>query len=718
MTPDIKTDSQTGASMTGRELPPTLAPLRELSWNYWWSWAPDGAEVFRDLDPNLWQQWDQNPRLLLTHISDLRLAQVAADPSFADRVQQLYRRFTEYLSDTKPWPKLALAAHITRQNPVAYFCAEFGVHNSLPLYSGGLGILAGDHLKSASDLNLPLVAIGLFYRFGYFRQRLRRDDWQEEEYRENHTDELALRSVDDEQGDPLLIQVVIRGRTVSARVWRADVGRVQLYLLDTNVAENNEVDRLVTGHLYGGDRETRLVQEMMLGLGGVRLLQTLGVDASVFHLNEGHSAFLTLELARQVIEKDRVTFSEAMKRVRDVCVFTTHTPVAAGHDVFDASLVEKGFGDWPQRALGLSGEEFFRLGRVDGEQAESFGLTPLALRMCRSTNGVSRKHGEVSRALWQKMWPDRQTNEVPITSVTNGVHPATWVAPLLRRVYEQQVGEDWIERARDAGAWSYGVEKISNRELWEAHSLLKQRLVAFVRDHSFDARLARGENEEHIEAARTMFDPEILTIGFARRVAGYKRWDLLLSDRDRLAKLINDRSRPVQFVFAGKAHPQDEGAKAVLQELIDWQRDINVRQRVAFIEDYDQEIARQLVQGVDVWMNVPRRPQEASGTSGQKIAINGGLNFSVLDGWWLEGYDGDNGFAIGDLSEVSDVEMDQQDSESMYRVLAEEVVPRFYDRDEQGMPRRWIAMIKRSIETLVPRFSSDRMVAEYVERIY
>jgi len=718
MSPDIKTDLRAGASLSGRELPPTLAPLRDLSWNYWWSWAPDGAEVFRDLDPNLWQQCEQNPRLLLTQISDLRLAQVATDPSFADRVQQLNRRFTDYMSDTKPWPKLSLAAHISKQNTVAYFCAEFGVHNSLPLYSGGLGILAGDHLKSASDLNLPLIAIGLFYRFGYFRQRLRRDDWQEEEYRENHTDELALHSVDDEQGKPLLIQVVIRGRAVSARVWRADVGRVQLYLLDTNVPENNEVDRLVTGHLYGGDRETRLVQEMMLGLGGVRLLQALGVDISVFHLNEGHSAFLTLELARQLIEKDGVTFNEAMNRVRDVCVFTTHTPVAAGHDVFDASLVEKGFGDWPQRALGLSREEFFRLGRVNGEQAESFGLTPLALRMCRSTNGVSRKHGEVSRGPWRKMWPDRQTNEVPLTSVTNGVHPATWVAPLLRRVYEQCIGEDWIERARDAGAWSYGVENISSSRLWESHSLLKQRLVAFVRDHSFDARLARGENEEHIEAARTMFDPEILTIGFARRVAGYKRWDLLLSDRERLAKLINDASRPVQFVFAGKAHPQDQDAKAVLQELIDWQRDITVSQRVAFIEDYDQEVARQLVQGVDVWMNVPRRPQEASGTSGQKIAINGGLNFSVLDGWWLEGYDGDNGFAIGDLSEVSDAEMDQEDSESMYRVLAEEVVPRFYDRDEQGMPRRWIAMMKRSIETLVPRFSSDRMVAEYVERIY
>ncbi|HEX3085003.1 MAG TPA: alpha-glucan family phosphorylase, partial [Pyrinomonadaceae bacterium] len=547
---------------------------------------------------------------------------------------------------------------------------------------------------------------------------MRRDDWQEEEYRENHIDELALKSVDDEQGKPLLIQVVMRGRTVSARVWRADIGRVQLYLLDTNVPENSEVDRLVTGHLYGGDRETRLVQEMMLGIGGVRLLQQLGIDPAVFHLNEGHSAFLTLELARQIIVSEGVTFAEAMKRVRERCVFTTHTPVAAGHDEFDSGLVEKGFGDWPKAALGLSREDFLNLGRSNGDSRESFGLTPLALRMARSTNGVSRRHGEVSRELWHKMWPGGTVNEVPITSVTNGVHPATWIAPLLRRVFEESVGDDWIERSRDAGAWSYGIEKISDRDLWQAHSLLKQRLVAFVRDISFEARLARGESEEHIEAARTMFDPEILTIGFARRVAGYKRWDLILSDRDLLGKLINDSERPVQFVFAGKAHPQDEGAKRVLQELIDWQRDPTVRQRVAFIEDYDQEIARQMVQGVDVWMNVPRRPQEASGTSGQKVAVNGGLNFSVLDGWWLEGYDGDNGFAIGDLSDTSDAEMDRQDAESMYRVLSEEVIPRFYDRDEDGIPRRWIAMMKRSIGTLAPQFSSDRMVAEYVERIY
>jgi starch phosphorylase len=717
MTPDIKSDIKT-VSVTGRELPPTLAPLRDLSWNYWWSWAPDAVEVFRDLDPNLWAQCAQNPRLLLTQISDLRLAEIATNPLFAERVQQLQRRFDTYMSDSKPWPKLALRADITRQNPVAYFCAEFGVHNSLPLYSGGLGILAGDHLKSASDLNLPLVAIGLFYRFGYFRQRMSRDDWQEEEYRENHIDELALQSVDDEQGKPLLIEVVMRGRPVSARVWRADVGRVQLYLLDTNVPENSEVDRLVTGHLYGGDRETRLVQEMMLGIGGVRLLQKLGIEPAVFHLNEGHSAFLTLELAREIIESDEVTFAEAMKRVRERCVFTTHTPVAAGHDEFDAALVEKGFGDWPQRALGLSREEFLKLGRINGDSYESFGLTPLALRMARSTNGVSRKHGEVSRELWHKMWADGTVGEVPITSVTNGVHPATWVAPLLRRVYEQSVGEDWIERSRDPGAWRYGIEKAPDRDLWQAHSLLKQRLVAFVRDISFDARLARGESEDHIEAARTMLDPEILTIGFARRVAGYKRWDLILSDRGLLAKLLNDAQRPVQFLFSGKAHPHDQGAKRVLKELIDWQRDPAVRQRVAFIEDYDQEIARQMVQGVDVWMNVPRRPQEASGTSGQKVAVNGGLNFSVLDGWWLEGYDGDNGFAIGDLSDGSDVEMDQQDAESMYRVLADEIIPRFYDRDEDGLPRRWIAMMKRSIGTLAPQFSSDRMVAEYVERIY
>jgi starch phosphorylase len=508
MTADIHSNIKTDTAVTGRELTPTLAPLRELSWNYWWSWAPDGSEVFRDLDPNLWSQCEQNPRLMLTQISDRRLAEIATDPSLVGRVQRLHQRFAAYMSDSQPWAKLPLPSRITRQNPVAYFCAEFGVHNSLPLYSGGLGILAGDHLKSASDLNLPLIAVGLFYRFGYFRQRMRRDDWQEEEYRENHVDELALRSVDDEQGKPLLIQVVMRGRTVSARVWRAEVGRVQLYLLDTNVPENNEVDRLGYGTLVR--RRSRNASGAGDDAGHWRRASLAAIEDRAgrsFISTKVIQAFLTLELAREIIESDGVTFAEAMKRVRERCVFTTHTPVAAGHDEFDSALVEKGFGAWPQTALGLSSEEFVKLGRVDGDTQDSFGLTPLALRMARTTNGVSRKHGEVSRQLWHKMWPQGTVTEVPITSVTNGVHPATWVAPLLRRVYEESVGEDWLERSRDAGAWRYGIEKISDRDLWEAHSLLKQRLVAFVRDISFDARLARGESEEHIEAARTMFDP-------------------------------------------------------------------------------------------------------------------------------------------------------------------------------------------------------------------
>jgi glycogen phosphorylase len=716
MTAEIENQTASKEALRTRELPQTLQPLEKLAWNYWWSWAPDGPDVFRDIDPGLWAQCEQNPRVLLARVSDLRLAQVAAEPVFSERVQKLVQRFDAYLAHQEPWPKLQLASEVTRENPIAYFCAEYGVHNSLPLYSGGLGILAGDHLKSASDLNLPLVAVGLFYRFGYFRQRLNLGGWQEESYRENYADELPLELVKDAEQQPILIEMAMRGRTVRACAWRVSVGRIQLYLLDTNIPENGETDRLVTGHLYGGDRETRMVQEKMLGIGGVRLLRKLGIEPSVFHLNEGHSAFLTLELARELVEKEGLNFAAAADRVREHCVFTTHTPVAAGHDEFSTDLIDKGFGNWYESALGLSRDEFLALGRVNGEARESFGLTPLALRMCRSTNGVSRKHGEISRKLWQKMWPDR--SEAPISSVTNGVHSGTWVAPLLRRLYEQRVGDDWIERAREAGVWAYEVESIPDEDLWRAHLLLKQRLVAFVRDRSFDARLARGESEDFIEAARTMFDPDILTIGFARRVAGYKRWNLLLSEPDRITRLTNDPERPIQFVFAGKAHPQDQEAKLILQRLIEWQRDPSIRQRVAFIEDYDQEIARQLVQGVDVWMNVPRRPLEASGTSGEKAAINGALNFSVLDGWWLEGHDGNNGFAIGDLDESNDEEMDRLDAESMYRVLEAEIIPLFYERAEQGIPQRWIAMMKRSIQTLVPKFSSDRMVAEYAERIY
>ena len=703
-----------------RTLPESLRALERLAWNYWWSWAAGGIAVFRDLDPAVWEECEHNPRRLLAEVSEFRLMQMATDPEYCERVRRLSSSFDEYMGDERTWDSGTAEKQITREHGVAYFCAEYGIHNSLPLYSGGLGMLAGDHLKSASDLRLPLVAVGLLYRYGYFRQRLRRDGWQEEHYGETHPTVLPIHQVRDESGNPVLIEILMRGRVVRAQAWRVDVGRIPLYLLDTNIDENEEVDRLVTGHLYGGDRETRMVQEMLLGIGGVRLLRRLGIDPHVFHLNEGHSAFLTLELAREIREGEGASFTDAAQRVRERCVFTTHTPVAAGNDEFEVATIEKCFGSSYEESLGLSHEEFLNLGRVEaGNEEELYGLTPLAIRMCRSTNGVSRKHGEVSRELWQKLWPERTVDEVPITYVTNGVHAPTWVAPLIRALYEKHVGLNWPEVARRAEEWRAGIEKISDEELWRAHLLLKQRLVAFVRHRSFHARLNNSESMDYTESARTMFDPEALTIGFARRVAAYKRWSLLLTDPHRLLRLINDEERPVQFVFAGKAHPQDHGAKFILQQLARWKYDPLVRHRAVFLQDYDQEIARQLVQSVDVWMNVPRRPLEASGTSGEKVAMNGGLNFSILDGWWIEGYDGTNGFSIGDRVEANEAEnVDEADAESLYRVLESEIVPLYYERDADGIPHRWVQMMKRSIETLVPGFNSDRMVEEYARKIY
>jgi starch phosphorylase len=703
-----------------QRLPLSLRALERLSWNYWWSWSAHGPGVFRDLDPDIWEQYEQNPRLLLAKTSEYRLAQMATDPAYIERVSRLAAEFDHYMGVTKPWRPRAGSGTLTPEHPVAYFCAEYGVHNSLPLYSGGLGILAGDHLKSASDLGLPLVAVGLLYHYGYFRQRLRRDGWQEEYYGETHASDLPITLIANKDGLPLLIEVTIRERPVRAQIWQSQVGRIPLYLLDTNIEANDETDRWVTGHLYGGDRETRIVQEMLLGIGGIRLLRQLGIEPHVFHLNEGHSAFLTLELTRALVQAGSLAFSEAAEIVRQRCVFTTHTPVAAGNDEFEPQLVRRSFGERYAQELGLDIEEFIALGRTEPENsAEAFGLTPLAIRMCRSTNGVSRKHGEVSRALWQKLWPGKTIDEVPITHVTNGVHAPTWVAPLIRALYEKYVGPNWAECVRDRTRWEGGIAKMLDQELWAAHLLLKHRLVAFIRHRSFQARMRRSESMEYTESARLMFDPAALTIGFARRAAGYKRWNLLLTDPNRLLRIMNNETRPVQFVFAGKAHPQDQQAKHILQQLARWRYDPLVRDRAVFLEDYDQEIARQLVQSVDVWLNVPRRPLEASGTSGEKVAINGGLNFSILDGWWLEGYDGTNGFAIGDDGELLEgADVDTADAESLYRVLEQEVIPCYYERDAEAIPRKWIAMMKRSIQTLAPEFNSDRMVAEYAERIY
>jgi starch phosphorylase len=701
-------------------LPTTLQALERLSWNFWWSWSRDGASCFRDIDADLWEECGQNPRLLIAKASAYRLAELATDPSYLERVNKLAAAFDRYMSAPEGLSHQPAASTITAEHPVAYFCAEYGVHNSLPLYSGGLGVLAGDHLKSASDLRLPLVAVGLLYHYGYFRQRLSLQGWQEESYGETYPADLPLHQLKTPDGTPFFVEVLIRERPVRAQIWRADIGRIPLYLLDTNIAENQETDRWVTGHLYGGDRETRIVQEMLLGIGGVRLLRKVGIEPAVFHLNEGHSAFLTLELARELIQSTGVTFDKAAKQVREQCVFTTHTPVAAGNDEFEVDLLMRSFGPTYEKELGLSRDEFVALGRTDpANPREPYGLTPLAIRMCRSTNGVSRKHGEVSRALWQKLWPEETIEQIPITYVTNGVHAPTWAAPLIQSLYEEHVGGDWRELVRNRAKWEQGISRIPNRELWAAHLGLKERLVAFIRQRSFLARLNRAESAEYTEAARNLFKPEVLTIGFARRVAGYKRWSLLLKDTERLLQIMNNEERPVQFVFAGKAHPQDGEAKLVLQQVAKWKYDRSVRDRAVFLENYDHEIARQLVQSVDVWLNVPRRPLEASGTSGEKVAMNGGLNLSVLDGWWLEGYDGTNGFAIGSSVEGAEAaDVDQSDADSLYRLLEGEVVPLYYDRDSDGLPHKWLSLMKRSIATLAPEFNSDRMVEEYARRIY
>ena len=691
-----------------RELPDVLKPLDAISRNFYWSWQPDGVALFRDLDPALWEKCEQNPRVLLKRVKDVRLWQRAADASYVSRVDEFWQKQNEYLSVNQE-----------RTTKIAYLCAEYGIHNSLPNYSGGLGILAGDHLKSASDLDLNLTAIGLLYRYGYFRQQIGHDGWQEESYNDVFESDLALTPVLDENREHVTVSVHIRGREVVARAWLAKVGRISLYLLDTNVPQNIEVDRLITGHLYGGDTETRIVQEKVLGIGGIRLLRKLGIAPSVYHLNEGHAAFATLELAREHLEMFADDdFAVAAHSVREKCVFTTHTPVAAGNDVFDPELLIDCFSKEFIEALKLTDNEFLALGRADlTDDKEFFGMTPLAIRMCRSANGVSQKHGEVSRALWKKMFPDQDA--APITSVTNGVHPPTWIAPLFQSLYAERFGGDWHAITRDEKRWATAIGSLSNSDIWNTHRTLKDLLIAFIRERTRAKKTGDVDTIHEHEETRTLFSPDALTIGFARRVAAYKRWDLLFTDLERLLRMVDNEERPVQFVFAGKAHPQDKTAKTILQELMSINHDSHWQHRAVFIEDYDQEVARYLVQGVDVWLNLPRRPMEASGTSGMKAAANAVLNCSILDGWWIEGYNGENGFEIGTVSDRgTDEEMDAADAEALYSILENEVIPPYYSNDADGVPDAWVEKMRNAIATLIPRFSSDRMVNEYLNRIY
>ncbi|MGA3293824.1 MAG: alpha-glucan family phosphorylase [Candidatus Acidiferrales bacterium] len=703
-----------------RALDRFIAPIQERLWslarNLWWSWDHDTTDLFLDLDPARWTRLNHNPIALLAEIPLARLEQRATELVLHSRINYAYRRQREYLEKDRTWG--ARHAGVLRPRPVAYFSAEFGLHESIPIYSGGLGVLAGDHIKSASDLGIPLIGIGLFYGQGYFRQRLDKDGWQQEEYLETDINQLPMERAIGTNGEPVMVQIDTRTGSIHAKVWRLKVGRCDLLLLDSNVEGNAPEDRELTSRLYGGDRRIRIRQELLLGVGGFRALRAMGITPGVLHLNEGHSAFGVLESIRCRMQDEGLDFGKAAPRVSREVVFTTHTPVPAGHDRFDLGLIEEHLG--PLRdSLGLSSERFLALGReYPDNQSEEFCMTVLGLKLSRRANAVSALHGEVSRAMWTGLYPGKPEDQVPIGHITNGVHVPSWLAPQMYRLYDRHLGTGWYEHSSEARIWE-GIENVDDGELWETHLSLKSQLLQFVRRRAVRQAERRGEPKEVVQAVSRALSPDALTIGFARRFATYKRANLFLADIEKLASMVNDPKRPVQFVFAGKAHPLDEPGKRVLQQIAELMRNPRFADKFIFVEDYDINVGRHFVQGVDVWLNNPRRPLEASGTSGQKVVLNGGLNLSVLDGWWAEAYDGLNGFAIGTGKTHSDMNVhDTRDGDDLYRTLREEVIPLYYQRDRDGLPRGWIRRMKRTIRTLGWRFNADRMVMDYTLKCY
>ncbi len=691
--------------------------IRELGRNLWWSWQPEVTNIFREIDPVLWTEVGHNPVLLLEQYPPDKLEQRAAEAVLHTRINWAYRRWQEYMDASDTWG--ATHAGVLGQRPTAYFSAEFGLHESLPIYSGGLGVLAGDHLKSASDLGIPLVGVGLFYDQGYFEQHIDANGWQQETYTDQKIERLPIEPAMSRDGKPVLISVDTRGGSIHARVWRVNVGRIPLFLLDTDIAENRDEDRQLTARLYGGDTRTRIRQEIILGIGGVRALAAMGIQPGVIHMNEGHSAFAGLEVIHQRIDDDAVSFDEALRETAAMCVFTTHTPVPAGHDRFGADLIEEHVGPLRDQ-LGLRADALMSLGRVEPQnQNESFCMTVLAFKLCRRANAVSSLHGVVSRRMWANLWPWRSEEEIPIGHITNGIHVSTWLAQQMRMLYDRVLPLNWYLRTGEPGVWA-PVEEISAGELWETHQTLKTRLISFARDRLLKQARRREELTDTLaQQISTALDPRVLTIGFARRFAPYKRADLIMRDIEVLAELVDQADQPIQLIFAGKSHPADEQGKAMLQRIIKVTQRNEFRGRVVFLEDYDVNLARHLVQGVDVWLNNPRRPLEASGTSGQKVVLNGGLNCSILDGWWAEAYDGSNGFAIGSgRTHVNQDIQDSRDGDSLIAVLRNEVIPLYYDRDRDLLPQAWIKRMKRAVRTLGWRFNADRMVMDYVSRNY
>ena len=703
-----------------RTLDRFIAPTQERLWslarNLWWSWDDESVSLFRDLDPVRWRELNHNPVSLLAEIPLARIERRARELVLHSRINYAYRRQHEYLQADRTWG--ATHAGVLRPRPVAYFSAEFGLHESIPIYSGGLGVLAGDHIKSASDLGIPLIGIGLFYGQGYFRQWLDRNGWQQEEYLQTDINQLPMEPAIGTNGEPVVVQLETRSSTIRAKVWRVKVGRCDLLLLDSNVEGNIPEDRELTSQLYGGDGRIRIRQELLLGVGGFRALRAMGITPGILHLNEGHSGFAVLEAIRNRMEDEGLSFDEAVPRVSREVVFTTHTPVPAGHDRFSSVLIEEHLGPLRER-LGLSHEKLMELGREDPSNSHGeFCMTVLGLKLSRRANAVSALHGEVSRAMWMGLYPGRFEDAVPIGHITNGVHVPTWLAPQMFRLYDRHLGAGWHEHSGEARIWE-GIENVDDGELWETHLSLKSRLLEFVRQRAVEQAKRRSESPEMLQRLERVLSPDALTIGFARRFATYKRANLILADIEKLASMVNDPKRPVQFVFAGKAHPLDESGKRVLQQIAELMRKSQFADKFVFVEDYDINVGRHFVQGVDVWLNNPRRPLEASGTSGQKVVLNDGLNLSVLDGWWAEAYDGLNGFAIGTGRTHSNMDVhDTRDGEDLYRTLREEVIPLYYQRDRDGLPRGWIKRMKRTIRTLGWRFNADRMVMDYTLRCY
>lgn len=688
--------------------------LANLAYNLWWSWQPGGDRLFRRLDPELWERMAHNPVRFLREIDPDRLSAATKDRIYLKRYDRMVREFDQAMDGVDAWYRRTFPER--SEVPIAYFSTEFGLHESLPIYAGGLGVLSGDYLKEASDLGVPLVAVGFLYTQGYFVQRITEDGWQEAMYTDLAFPDLAVFPEFDESGEPQMVSVSLPGREVFARLWRVQVGRVPLFLLDSNVERNQPSDRSLTARLYTSDLELRISQEIILGIGGVRALRALGYNPTIWHMNEGHSAFLNLERIRERTTGGQ-SFDVALESVRASTVFTTHTPVPAGHDEFPLWLMDKYFTNFYPK-LGLEREAFIDLGRQDYDWGEVFSMVVMAMRMAGRRNGVSKLHGRIARRMWSPLWPEREIGDVPIGHITNGVHTSTWIARRLQLLFDRYLGPDWLQRLDDPETWA-SIDDIPDKELWGLRRHLKRRLVAYMRERA-RSQWQRGRvHPIQVVASGVLLDPYTLTIGFARRFATYKRADLILRDPDRLRALVTDRNRPVQVIFAGKAHPADEPGKRLIQEVYRQVKRAEFGGRLVFLEDYDVNLARYLVQGVDVWLNTPRRPNEASGTSGQKAALNGALNLSVLDGWWPEGFNGQNGWAIGGMEEDEDPDLqDARDAESLYELLEREIVPLYYDRSADDLPGEWLGKVKESIRSIGPQFSMRRMLKAYIEDMY